>query len=97
MGYYLPEMTPASYVQGSNQSLLCRTPGTWSLCPCPTIFRVVKLKLRHLQMMNYHRLMADMNGFHKGLGPLVGVVEAGKPNRFLQRVGLVSMHELGMN
>ena len=53
-------------------------------------------KLRHLRMVDYHKIMANMYGFHEEFGPLVEVVEASKPDRFVQKVSPFSMCDLGI-
>ena len=48
-------------------------------------------KLGRLRVVDYHRLITDMDGFHEEFGPLVEVLEARKLSRLVQRVSPVSM------
>jgi hypothetical protein len=51
-------------------------------------------KLRRLRMVDYHQLVTDMDGFYEEFDPLVEVLEARKPGRFVQRVSPVSVRGL---
>ena len=52
-------------------------------------------KLKRLKMDDRHRLILNMDGFHKEFGPLAEVVEARKTSEHEQGVSIVSVRELG--
>ena len=54
-------------------------------------------KLRCLRVKDSHGYLADLNGFREEFGPLVEVVEAREPCKFVQRVSTVSSPKLGIH
>ena len=60
------------------------------LADCLRKRQTVGFKLRRFRMVDYHQLIADMDGFDEEFGPLVEVLEARKQSRFVQRVSAIS-------
>ena len=66
--------------------------GSTPLAECLRKRQTVGFKLGHLKIEDHARLMTC--GYAEEFDPLVEVVEANKPNKFRQQVGLISTDEL---